>query len=143
MFTIRKLIKNDDEDLFFIVKQYNPCLKAKEFKENLNLMLDSGYWAIGVFNENNTLIAIIGIWINTRFWCDKYLEIDNFIVDQGNLKKGIGKMMMDHILQIAKGNQVNSVLLNVYNNNQIAAEFYKNQGFEDIGNFLKLGINNN
>ena len=47
--------------------------------------------------------------------------------------KGLGKMMLQHLLQIAKSYKVRSVLLEVRPSNKVAINLYHNLGFNEVG----------
>ncbi|WP_235826627.1 GNAT family N-acetyltransferase [Acidithiobacillus ferridurans] len=38
-----------------------------------------------------------GIWLGTRFWCGRYLDVDNVIVDPQYRGVGIGQQLMDWV----------------------------------------------
>lgn len=47
--------------------------------------------------------------------------------------KGIGKTMLSHLLQLAKGHKVSQVLLEVRPSNKIAINLYHALGFNEVG----------
>jgi ribosomal-protein-alanine N-acetyltransferase len=47
--------------------------------------------------------------------------------------KGLGKMMMQHLLHLAKSRKVHTVLLEVRPSNKVAIRLYHNLGFNEVG----------
>lgn len=137
---IRDIEEKDYKDFFEIVAQFNEGIKYEEFLERLEIMKGNGYKVVAGFDEMQEMVAVSGMWENARFWCGKYLEIDNFLVHEKKRCGGVGKIMLRFIIEHAKKQGVNCIILNAYNENVGAAKFYKKNGFEDIGNFFKLEI---
>jgi diamine N-acetyltransferase len=59
----------------------------------------------------------------------KSIHIDQFSVIDEFQKKGIGKIMLDKIKEIATKNKIQIIELNVWTNNNKAINFYKKNGF--------------
>ena len=47
--------------------------------------------------------------------------------------KGLGKMMMQHLLHLARGHKVHTVLLEVRPSNKVAIRLYHDLGFNEVG----------
>jgi len=47
--------------------------------------------------------------------------------------KGLGKIMMEHLLHLAKSRQAHTVLLEVRPSNKVAIRLYHNLGFNEVG----------
>lgn len=47
--------------------------------------------------------------------------------------KGIGKVMLSHLLHLAKGHKVQTVLLEVRPSNKVAIKLYHSLGFNEVG----------
>jgi len=47
--------------------------------------------------------------------------------------KGLGKIMLDHLLQLARARKVHSVLLEVRPSNKVAIQLYHKLGFNEVG----------
>jgi len=47
--------------------------------------------------------------------------------------KGLGKIMLEHLLQLARSRKVHSVLLEVRPSNKIAIQLYHKLGFNEVG----------
>lgn len=64
------------------------------------------------------------------------MEIERIYVLQAHLGKGIGKIMMNEALAVAKKSGVRYVWLGVWEHNERALAFYKKHGFELFGDHV-------
>jgi len=55
------------------------------------------------------------------------------VVDPENRNKGLGKMLVTHLLNIAVAHGAETVLLEVRPSNQVAIQLYRNLGFNEVG----------
>lgn len=95
------------------------------------------YDCIGCFH-NDQLIGMSGLWTMTRHYCGKSLEPDHVIVHPEYRSNGIGKLMMDWVVNWALENQYEACELNAYLNNTGAHKFYHNEDFKILGfHYLK------
>ena len=60
----------------------------------------------------------------------KYLYIDDFCVDPQYRKAGVGRFLMEKVLEEAKKSDVSSIELNVWEFNEGAIKFYEKCGFK-------------
>ncbi len=108
------------------------------YKSFLEVMIPNNYSQVAVF-ENGQCLGITGIWFQTKLWCGKALEIDNFIVHPDHRSKGIGKMICDFVETKAKALGCTNIVLDAYTTNFPAHRFYYNQGFGPKGfHFVKI-----
>jgi GNAT superfamily N-acetyltransferase len=120
-----------------LLTQLSPQVNKKEYDRMLREMLGQGYRMIGVF-DGNKCVGISGFWIATKFYCDKYLEPDNVVIDKKYRSKGIGKLILDWLTAEAKRNNCKTIILDAYVENFQAHHFYYREGFIARGfHFLK------
>lgn len=122
-----------------VIQELYPSLKKEEYEKELDAMLPNNkYSQIAVF-EGEKCLGISGIWIGTKLWCGKYLEIDNLVVSSKYRSKGVGKLLFDFISIIAKEEGCSMVSLDSYTANFKAHKFFYNEGFGPKGfHFVKL-----
>ena len=114
-----------------------PEMQKNEYKRKLNEMLKNDYNQIAAF-EGNVCVGIAGYWINTRLYCDKYIDIDNVVVRTEFRSKGVGKEMMDWLESFAKKEKCKYSILDAYVENRKAQKFYFREGYIIRGfHFLK------
>ena len=108
------------------------------YKSFLEVMIPNNYSQVAVF-ENGQCLGVTGIWFQTKLWCGKALEIDNFIVHPDHRSKGVGKMICDFVETKAKALGCTNIVLDAYTTNFAAHRFYYNQGFGPKGfHFIKI-----
>ncbi|MFI5204391.1 MAG: GNAT family N-acetyltransferase [Flavobacteriales bacterium] len=122
---------------FELVKQLQPELKKEHYEKNLPEMIACNYRMV-VLIENNKIIALSGIWVATKMYCGKYIEMDNVVVDEKHRGKGIGKLLTDEIIRIGQGEGCVVAMLDAYLENEEAHGFYEREGFVKKGfHFIK------
>ena len=113
---------------FPLIKQLTASLTEEDYLRMLTDMVPHNYYQVAAYH-NNKPIAVSGYWLATKLYCGKYLEIDNFVVDEAYRSKQIGKMLVDWMLEEAKRNGCETALLDAYVENFKAHKFYYKQGF--------------
>ncbi|MEY3438667.1 MAG: hypothetical protein RL265_1252 [Bacteroidota bacterium] len=116
-----------------VLQELYPSLTLEAYAQNLTAMLpNNNYSQVAVFDGENCL-GIAGIWIGTKLWCGKYLEIDNLIVSDKFRSKGVGKLLFDYISKKAKAENCSMMALDSYTSNFKAHKFFYNEGFAPKG----------
>jgi GNAT superfamily N-acetyltransferase len=109
--------------LYPLIEQLNPELSRKQYNAMLKQARADGYRCFGGYHGKK-LVAACGIWIMTRFWCGKFMEIDNLVVDQSQRNAGIGKLLLDEVEAVAKREKCQMVLAASYTHNTASHRFY-------------------
>lgn len=121
-----------------IVKQLYPDFTIEKYGTLLDDMLKGNYQQI-IVSENNQTIALTGVWIGTKLWCGKYVEIDNFVVHEAFRGRKVGDLLIEKVNKIAKEVGANQICLDAYTTNFTAGKFYINHGFVPKGfHFVKF-----
>ena len=101
-----------------------------------------GFWTYSVFkseleNENsryiaakidNQIVGFAGIWKSVDD-----VHITNIVTKKDFRQKGIGKALLDKLIQISKQENINAVTLEVRHTNIPAINFYLKHGFKKVG----------
>lgn len=111
-----------------LIQQLNPAMDASQYEQLLSQMLPNGYRMVGIF-EGEKCVGLSGIWINTKLYSGKYLEIDNFIVDAVYRSQELGKRLLDWMQQLAVKENCQTIMLDAYTSNNAAHRFYFREGF--------------
>ena len=110
-------------------------------KENLQTEFDN-FWTPGVLKselenenskyivakENDEIIGFAGIIVTPID-----VEITNIVTKKSKRKKGIGKELLEKIIEIAKQTEMEKISLEVNEENKVAIHLYENNGLEKIG----------
>jgi len=81
-----------------------------------------------VAKENNEIVGFAGIIITPID-----IEITNIVTKKTNRKKGIGKQLLDRLIEMAKQKEFELMSLEVNEKNIAAIHLYENSGFKKIG----------
>lgn len=123
---------------FEIIKQLYPELTLEKYEYLLDNMLQNKYLQVIVTHQQKT-IAITGVWIATKLWSGKYVEIDSFVVHEDFRGQKIGDILINEIHKIAQENEANQIVLDAFLTNYTAGKFYINHGFVPKGfHFVKM-----
>lgn len=121
--------------MYALVKQQNRETTKKEFNALLAAMRAKGYRCAGAFQRDRgeALVGIMGFWIGHRFWCRKYLDLDNVIVDQAHRRRGIGAKLLRWVEDIARKENCQLIGLDSYTTAHDAHRFYFREGYAILG----------
>lgn len=120
-----------------LLQQLNPAITEAYLNELLDDMIAHGYRMAGVW-EGETCLGVSGIWVTTKLYSGKYLEMDNVVVAEAARSQGIGQLMTDFITDLARQEGCQTMMLDAWLTNHKAHAFYERQGFEKRGyHFLK------
>jgi ribosomal protein S18 acetylase RimI-like enzyme len=121
-----------------IVKQLYPDFTVEKYGTLLDEMLKANYQQV-IVTKNNKTIALTGIWIGTKLWSGKYIEIDSFVVDEDFRGQKIGDILIKEVHKIAEKEAANQIVLDAFTTNFTAGKFYINHGFQPKGfHFVKI-----
>jgi GNAT superfamily N-acetyltransferase len=125
-----KIIASEEEMLphHSLIAQLSPQLTKEDYKKFLPLMIANNYRQAVVY-ENEKCVALSGYWICAKLYSGKYIEIDNFVVDKDHRNKGLGKILLDFLLDEAKRQGCATAMLDAYAENAAAHRFYYREGF--------------
>ena len=113
---------------FPLLKQLNSDLTPESYQQMLPEMIKNGYRMIGALNGDDCM-GISGFWINTKIWCGKYIEPDNVVVDKNYRSAGIGKMLIDWIINEGKRLDCKVSTLDSYVSSDKSHRFYFREGY--------------
>jgi GNAT superfamily N-acetyltransferase len=120
-----------------LVTEY-PSMTRKDYERQLDEMLPANYGQVAVF-EGAECLGVNGYWINNKLWCGRYLELDNIVVSPTHRSKGIGKMMMNYLENLALEKDCTMLALDSYTTNFKAHKLFYNQGYIPRGfHFIKF-----
>lgn len=121
-----------------IIQQLYPDFTIEKYGTLLDAMLKTNYQQIIVIKNSQT-IALTGVWVATKLWSGKYVEIDSFVVHKDFRGQKIGDILIDEVHKIAKEVYANQIVLDAFTTNFAAGKFYINHGFNPKGfHFVKI-----
>lgn len=122
----------EKKDIFNIIALHKTCNFLDGWNEQmLESAFDNNYNAFGVI-ENEQLVAYIGFDAGIYEY-----ELQTVLVNPLFRKKGLAKALMGKMLETAKQNNIESIFLEVRENNQSAINLYQSMGFKVINKRIK------
>jgi GNAT superfamily N-acetyltransferase len=94
----------------------------------LDDMLVHGYRMVAAYDADQC-VGICGIWVATKIYSGKYMELDNVVVADTHRSHGIGKLLCDYATELARAEGVEMMMLDAYRENHRAHAFYERDGF--------------
>jgi len=132
-FQIGFIPKENMNDILPLVQMLNNYeIPVEILKKRLQDMLMDGYLCLGAY-DREVLIGICGIWVLNKLYIGKHLEPDNVFVLPEYRSSGVGKLMLDRVLNYALEIGCNTAEINCYINNEKGIQFWNNQGYKAIG----------
>jgi len=127
--TIRKLVTVDEMlPAYDLIRQLSPQLTAADYVAMLPDMVPNNYYQAAAY-DGDVCVAVSGYWIGTKLYSGKYIEIDNFVVDQAYRSKGVGQQLLNWMLDEGRRNNCRTAMLDAYVENFKAHHFYYREGF--------------
>lgn len=140
-FKIALIPKNDLSSILPLINTLNSEeIPMRVLEKRLGLMMADNFQCLGVYDQGK-LIGICGIWILTKFYVGKHVEPDNVFVLPEYRSQGIGKLMLDWVLNYAQEIECDASEVNVYIKNKKGQEFWKEQGYKPIGYHMQQTFN--
>ncbi|MBK7691946.1 MAG: GNAT family N-acetyltransferase [Bacteroidetes bacterium] len=122
---------------FHLLVKLTPSLTRETYQQHLQNMIPHNYFQI-VALMGDKIVGVSGYWIATKLYCGRYLEIDNFIVDEPYRSQGIGHLLIEKLESIAQTNHCDVIMLDAYLQNTQAHKFYEKHQFAAKGyHFIK------
>lgn len=130
---IRELKKSEMQKyLIPLMYAHNKNITEKILQKRLKEMVALQYRCVGAFIKQNC-VGVAGFWEGTRFWCGKYLDVDNVFVKEEFRKSKVGSKLMDWIQTLATKNKCEMLVLDSYVTSSKAHKFYFREGYAIAG----------
>jgi len=136
---IRQLTPADEAAAIALLGDLNPEVPGAVLETRLTAILHDHphYQLLGAFS-GSSLAGLAGIWIATKIWCGRYLEVDNLVVHPDHRSEGIGSFLIREIERIGREKDCNLLVLDSYTSNYPSHRLYYRLGFEIRGfHFVK------
>lgn len=128
---IRRGTESDIQSALGLVKELAAYEKAPdEVEVSLEEMKGWGFGSNKVFDffvaeENGTIIGMALYYYKYSTWKGKCMFLEDIIVTESQRGKGIGKLLFDEIVKVAKAEKVRRLEWQVLEWNEPAINFYK------------------
>lgn len=123
---------DDSAAIASMVKEINTNTKEDLLIERIDEMLNQNYACVGAYDDQR-LIGCCGIWYQTRHYSGRCIEPDHVVILSNYRGQGIGKKMMEFVMDDAKKKGYETAELNSYIQDHKAHEFWESCGFYKLG----------
>ena len=140
MTQIRRAVKDDCSRLLELITELAVYEKApNEVTVSLDHFTESGFgknpvWWTFVAEENDVIQGFALYYIRYSTWRGQRMYLEDIIVTEPARGRGIGKLLMDRLLEEAKEKKFSGIMWQVLEWNEPAINFYKkyyNANFDD------------
>ena len=144
--TIRRAIKSDCPRLLELVQELADYEKAPtEVTVSLAHFEESGFgekpvWWAFVAEEENLVNGFALYYIRYSTWKGQRMYLEDILVTENSRGKGLGKLLMDRLIEEAKEKKMNAIVWQVLEWNQPAIEFYKKYNADFDGEWINCSL---
>lgn len=152
---IRELTVEDIEKSIDVIKEITElhidkapgqfqAIKLEDYRLYLQWIISSpqnfGYVAV----KGGEVVGAITVTEQERvgnvFTVNRYYEVIDLVVKKTCQSLGVGRLLMDKVVEKARLSNVQAIELQVFRFNQTAVNFYKHLGFDEIATVMELKI---
>jgi ribosomal protein S18 acetylase RimI-like enzyme len=148
-FIIRRGDRNDVPGIFRLIKELALFERAPEAVINTEqMLLEDGFGENSIYKvfvaeacDTNEVIGMALYYTAYSTWKGKILYLDDLVVTESSRRYGIGRKLINQVLQDALDNKVSQIRWQVLDWNTPAIEFYKSLGVEFDAEWINCKMN--
>jgi len=131
--SIQELSKQDIAEIIPLVHLLQPEADLNVLEQRMLEMLDLPHYKCMGFYVNDELLGVTGLWLLTKLYSGKQVEIDNLVLHPSTRSKGYGTTFLELIHEWAVNQGCQTIELNTYVQNSRSHKFYYNLGYKILG----------
>ena len=131
MLSIRKGEKKDLTGVYNLVKELATYEKAPdEVTNTLEMMQEDGFGDNALFQfyiaeDIGKIVGIALYYYSYSTWKGRCMHLEDIVITESQRRKGIGKLLFDKVVEVAKKEDVKRLTWQVLDWNKPAIDFYK------------------
>lgn len=131
MYNVKLIESENIQSIIPLLSSLNPNIDRVVLEARLEDMLKNNYECVGVYDDTK-LVGISGLWILTKYYVGKHIELDNVYILPEYQGKGLGKLLVHWILDYGKSKGCIALELNCYMDNTKGHEFWNALGYKKM-----------
>lgn len=131
--TIRKAVNSDFTEILNLYKQlWNnwQYFDEEKLKTIYQTDLETGRKQYLVAQKDNKIVGVCSLTIKNNWHYLKVADLEELIVDINHRHQGIGKMLLEEVLKVARENKCYRIQLHSHATRIETHKFYESNGFE-------------
>ncbi|MGB5007051.1 MAG: GNAT family N-acetyltransferase [Ferruginibacter sp.] len=130
------------EDLkrcYEVMKALRPHHNLESFMTTIEQMLKEGYRLI-YLEDSNRMVCVAGYRFTTTLYDGLMIDFDDFVTLEEARGKGYAGQLFDHLVSIAKENDIKTIHLNSNHQRFDAHRFYLNKKMKIIAHHFRIEL---